>query len=345
MKRFYIPLMFLLCGLGQVRGGIVMNPENGHHYDYVRSAMNWAAANAAATASSYNGVQGHLATITSASENLFITNAFGGTTIDMLWIGGYQPAGSPEPAGGWSWVTGESFVYDNWFPPSEPNNLGDQDRIMFAHLVLDDGKAWDDFIGGNNGAGYVVEYDTPLPPSVPEPSSVTLLLAGALGFGCHRWRKTAVRQSACQSFRRFLLVLLVLNFNVTVGKSGIVVNSYDPAVFDQNTAATDAALDISGFAIEDFEDTTQRTGLTYGFGCPASGPFTSLPATFNGIGVAQSPSPFQTLFVTTRARTDSGSTETASLYDSSSPLRWLGGNQLSSNYFERGEQQARHRPG
>lgn len=100
MKRFLIPVIIFLCGVAQVRGGIVMNPDNGHHYDYVRSAMNWDAANAAATASSYNGVTGHLATITSASENLFITDAFGAATIDMLWIGGYQPAGSPEPAGG-----------------------------------------------------------------------------------------------------------------------------------------------------------------------------------------------------------------------------------------------------
>ena len=44
-------------------------------------------------------------------------------------------------------------------------------------------------------------------------------------------------------------------------------------------------------------------------------------------------SPFQTLFVTTRARPDSGSRETATLYKSSSPPRWLGGNQLSSNFF------------
>ena len=42
-------------------------------------------------------------------------------------------------------------------------------------------------------------------------------------------------------------------------------------------------------------------------------------------------SPFQTLFVTTRARPDSGSREAATLCRSSSPLRWLGGNQLSSN--------------
>ena len=47
-------------------------------------------------------------------------------------------------------------------------------------------------------------------------------------------------------------------------------------------------------------------------------------------------SPCQTLFVTTRARPDSGSLETATLCKSSSPLRWIRGNQLSSNFLERG---------
>ena len=47
-------------------------------------------------------------------------------------------------------------------------------------------------------------------------------------------------------------------------------------------------------------------------------------------------SPFQTLFVTTRARPDFGSREAATLCKSSRPLRCLGGNELSSNFFERG---------
>jgi len=47
-------------------------------------------------------------------------------------------------------------------------------------------------------------------------------------------------------------------------------------------------------------------------------------------------SPYRTLFVTTRARPDSGSRESATLYRSSSPLRWLRGNQLSSNFLQRG---------
>ncbi len=156
-------------------GVIVFNSTNGHHYELVSDYVTWGDANAAANAKSYNGVTGHLVTVTSAAENKFLTSLSSSmhalSAASGWWMGGYQPQGSAEPAGGWSWVTGEPFVYNNWFPPSEPNNFGNQDSIMFAHLVLADGKAWDDFIGTNNGAGYIVEYDTPLPSSatVPEP--------------------------------------------------------------------------------------------------------------------------------------------------------------------------------
>ena len=42
---------------------------------------------------------GHLVVINSASENDYIYNNFGNA-----WIGYYQPPGSSEPAGGWTWV-------------------------------------------------------------------------------------------------------------------------------------------------------------------------------------------------------------------------------------------------
>ena len=173
---------------GMLSAGVIFNSTNGHYYERVPGAITWGAANAAANATSYNGVTGHLVTVTSAAENKFLTDTYGGAAIDMYWMGGYQPSGSPEPAGGWSWVTGEPFVYNNWFPPSEPNNFGNQDSIMFAHLVLADGKAWDDFMGTNNGAGYIVEYDTPLPSSatVPEPGYWVAVLSAIVVCGAKR---------------------------------------------------------------------------------------------------------------------------------------------------------------
>src|SRR5512139_2788696 len=79
---------------------------NGHSYELIDATINWDGANAAAISAG-----GHLATITSAEENQFITNVLGNGISDLSspiyyhWIGGYQPDGSVEPAGGWSWVT------------------------------------------------------------------------------------------------------------------------------------------------------------------------------------------------------------------------------------------------
>ena len=47
------------------------------------------------------------------------------------------------------------------------------------------------------------------------------------------------------------------------------------------------------------------------------------------------PSPCQTLFVTTRGRSHSGSRVITVAYNSSSPAQWLVGHQLSSNFVER----------
>ena len=47
---------------------------------------------------------GYLATVTSSNEWEFITNNV--PNLTEAWIGGTQPPGSVEPAGGWSWITG-----------------------------------------------------------------------------------------------------------------------------------------------------------------------------------------------------------------------------------------------
>ena len=45
---------------------------NGHYYEYVTGKMRWTEANAAAEASVFAGVHGHLATITSDPEKEFL---------------------------------------------------------------------------------------------------------------------------------------------------------------------------------------------------------------------------------------------------------------------------------
>ncbi|MCA9259986.1 MAG: cadherin-like domain-containing protein [Planctomycetales bacterium] len=78
------------------------------------------------SAKSYLGRTGHLATLTSEKENVFISDNFGYGVI-----GAFQDHSSPgyeEPAGGWKWVTDEPWNYTNWrLESNEPNNQFGED--------------------------------------------------------------------------------------------------------------------------------------------------------------------------------------------------------------------------
>ena len=130
--------------------------ENGHYYEVINTSINWHDAKLAAET-----LGGHLVTITSAQENQWITDTFGATVLHYHWIGGFQLPGSAEPGGGWSWVTGELWVYDNWWPYGEPNNSWNtEDAVVFDHgEVLDNGKSWNDLTNTWVTRGYVVEWE------------------------------------------------------------------------------------------------------------------------------------------------------------------------------------------
>ncbi|MEM4407102.1 MAG: CARDB domain-containing protein, partial [Candidatus Methanomethylicaceae archaeon] len=119
--------------------------------------MYWTSAKVAAEGRSYLGVSGHLATITSIEESLFITNTFG-SSINGAWLGGYQSEGSVEPGGGWSWVTGEPFIFTNW-GSGEPNNSGGYEHYLQFRSDSDtEGKLWNDLPYWSSNY-YLVEYD------------------------------------------------------------------------------------------------------------------------------------------------------------------------------------------
>src|SRR5512139_2169852 len=94
----------------------VLSPDNGHYYEYVPESQGafWDAAKADALNRRYNGMKGHLATITSAVEQAFIASRFPSA---KGWLGGYQvpdSASEASAAAGWQWVTGEPFAYSDW---------------------------------------------------------------------------------------------------------------------------------------------------------------------------------------------------------------------------------------
>lgn len=164
---------------------------NGHSYEVVIAAggIDWNDAKIAA-----EGLGGYLATIESASENDFVhalTLISGAWYVDCCnsfgpWIGGIQAAGSPEPAGGFGWVTGEAWSYTNW-ASSEPSNAfaggsrPEEAVHYFGYGGNNFAKTWNDFPRDEAfyTRSYVVEYD-----AVPLPASVAFL---GLAVGALAW--------------------------------------------------------------------------------------------------------------------------------------------------------------
>ncbi len=169
---------------------------NGHYYELVDSQILWDQAKANAESMTFLGVHGYLATITSATENNFVASTFAPILAQLpsapiiAWLGGYQPTGSSEPAGGWSWITGEPWAYSNW-NPVEPNNAfgcsGCKPENQLAFVIKPVSNftigQWSDADGVDttdinvNQAYYIVEYAT----SIPEPATISLFSLGLAG--------------------------------------------------------------------------------------------------------------------------------------------------------------------
>lgn len=75
------------------------------------------------------------------------------------WLGGFQVPGSPEPAGGWQWVSGAPFAYENWTRDAsaggrQPNDTsGIEDALVFMSYGAM-APAWNDYPGSPSGRGW-----------------------------------------------------------------------------------------------------------------------------------------------------------------------------------------------
>ncbi|MCA9938547.1 MAG: hypothetical protein KC418_07895 [Anaerolineales bacterium] len=137
--------------------GAVLNPANGHYYEAFATPLGINLVDAAdrAWAATLTGYESYLATITSQQENDFIVENFPEVVGESgYWVGGSQGLDSPEPDGGWQWVTDEAFTYSNW-QVGQPDDAGSQDAI---HFYTEPGK-WDDRARMDGLSGYVVEYE------------------------------------------------------------------------------------------------------------------------------------------------------------------------------------------
>jgi hypothetical protein len=195
---------------GKVHAAPVEWTVNGHWYEVITTpgGINWDNAQAAAVA-----VGGYLATLTTNAENSFafaladaapsawiiVGGPFG--EVGGPWLGGFQPDGSPEPGGNWTWNNGEGLFttagYNtNWISGS-PNNFGagGENRNQFYGLNLQRTAKWNDNLNTRLMNGYVIEWNS---SPVPEPQTWALLFSGLLVVrAVRRARSVAFYKSPC----------------------------------------------------------------------------------------------------------------------------------------------------
>ena len=190
----------------------VLNPANGHYYQFVAPLVTFQQAFAAASSASYLGVPGHLVTIASDVENEFLSATF---PRAAGWMGAIDEAVEGE----WRWITGPeagqlfwkldhyaqlpgfgsypvgtSYGYEKWSRLStgeqvEPNNIDTRSQPYRPEnhgLFLS--PYWIDF-PADFKQGYYIEYS-----AVPEPNGFAILslaLAATLDGLRRRRRGTA----------------------------------------------------------------------------------------------------------------------------------------------------------
>jgi hypothetical protein len=144
---------------------------NGHFYELIEhpEGMSWYEARDEAHEIWHNGIRGHLATITSAAESDFLLDVLlpTGVAPRAYWVGGFQSDGSPEPAGGWEWLTGEPWSFTNWHS-TEPNNGGDENVLeVYGPNSSNPMGRWNDMTGGTDtpdySGSYIIEWPTETP--------------------------------------------------------------------------------------------------------------------------------------------------------------------------------------
>ena len=101
---FFVVVGLLSFAVSVAFGAPMYFAGTDHFYELVeQEGLDWDAADAAAQAKTHLGINGYLATITSAAETTFIVDNLLSAQPDLpgFWIGGLQPQGSAEPDGDW----------------------------------------------------------------------------------------------------------------------------------------------------------------------------------------------------------------------------------------------------
>jgi len=154
-----------ICEWDETDEEVAYCSETGHYYSaiHIDEGINWNKAKELSENTSFIGLSGHLATITSQKENDCIYNSLGSELLAGYWLGGIQPEGSNEPNGNWQWVTNETWDFTNW-GQGEPNNgvhagINDEEALQF-HPTSSPPYTWNDLEKTALMPGFVVEYET-----------------------------------------------------------------------------------------------------------------------------------------------------------------------------------------
>jgi len=259
-------------------------PSTGHYYEYVPViGITWKNAKTAAEGRKYYGLQGYLATITSADE----AKLSGEQAAGAGWIGGSDAA----VEGTWRWVTGpeagKSFffgdpngIYDggttngadipfSFWNTGEPNQAGNEDYAHVTAPGVGIPGSWNDLsntgeVSGNfQPKGYIVEYGGMLGDPVLNLSASTTIYMAAI--------TAAIPATRCGAG--------VLNLSATATSGATVL------WFDSPTSST-PIFSGSNYAPVLSASKTYYV-LASANGC-VTGPRTAVTATVNPLPVIQS---------------------------------------------------------
>ncbi|MBQ6267389.1 MAG: hypothetical protein IJK64_06415 [Clostridia bacterium] len=116
----------------------------GHSYSIYHQTISWTEAKAYC-----ENLGGHLATITTQEEQLFIESL--NKDQKQLWAGGYRDDNFV-----WHWVTGEPWSYTHWGSGEPNNNGGNETKLTVWPLE------WNDLADNNLGeqSGFICEWES-----------------------------------------------------------------------------------------------------------------------------------------------------------------------------------------
>jgi Ca2+-binding RTX toxin-like protein len=144
--------------------GVTYNLETNSFYQLINSTAQWATAQsnaASSTLTGLDGVNGHLVTITSETENNYITTLAAGATV---WVG----ANDADAEGQWYWTegpeAGQQFWQGDWFGNAINSTYSNWATLQPS--ILSSASDYVSFNGGNwtaNTPGanleYIIEWD------------------------------------------------------------------------------------------------------------------------------------------------------------------------------------------